>query len=72
MVLECADRYLHRAHVGTQTMNEKGFQVTLENLPDAHFYPTGVKPGMAAVSIRYPKGSWTTAEYSSVKAMNRL
>ena len=50
----------------------EGFQVKIEGLPDASFYPEGIRPGMLAVAIRHPSGPWTTAAYSSVEAMDRL
>ena len=50
----------------------EGFQVKMAKMPDAAFYPLGIKPGMPAVAIRHPSGPWTTAKYSSIDAMSRL
>ena len=48
------------------------FKVKMAIMPDANFYPLGIKPGMPALAIRYPGDSWTTVEYTSIKAMNNL
>ena len=48
------------------------FTAKIEGLGEASFYPEGVHPGMQAVALRYKGGRWTTAPYSSIKAMKRL
>ena len=48
------------------------FKVKMTTMPDADYYPLGIKPGMSALAIRYSGDSWTTVEYSSIKAMSKL